>query len=273
MAPYLIPYRPYRVVINLLARSMRALMRAREIPGTFCIGAEDAFYEWQGMRFAYSYKKFGVAGDMDAGGTSEESTRNKLNEFLDHQSVFYDIGAHEGLFSISAKKHIPKLIVHAFEPQPGTLQKNLILNDLRDVEVHAAAVGDREGSISMTTHHRSSNYVIEQSGTIPMIMLDRQNIPPPTVIKLDIEGFEFHALRGAREILNKHHPVIVTEINHCFLRYNADLTSFYDFMNSIGYRMFALRAGKLIELNQNAKLPDDLTGSDDSNYWWLTGNH
>src|SRR5213080_94613 len=147
MRPHLIPYRPYRVAINLLARSMRALMRAREIPGTFCIGAGDAFYEWQGMRFAYNYQRFGVAGDIDAGGTSEERTRNKLNEFLDRQSVFYDVGAHEGLFSISAKKHTPELVVHAFEPQPDALQRNLVLNDLRDVEVHAAAVGDRDGSI------------------------------------------------------------------------------------------------------------------------------
>ena len=164
---------------------------------------------------------------------------------------------------------MPELTVHAFEPQPNTLLKNLILNNLQDVQVHAVAVGDREGLISMTTDQRSSNYVNARFGKVPMITLDTQNIPPPTIIKMDIEGFEFHALRGARDILISHHPIVITEINHCYLRYNADLGSFYSFMNSISYRMFALRANALIEIDQTAKIPKDLPQSDDSNYWWL----
>jgi FkbM family methyltransferase len=255
--------------MNLLARAMRGLMQARGVTGTFCVSCDDAFYEWEGMRFAYSYSNLGVAGDLDAGGTTEEKTRDKLREILGSKSVFYDIGAHEGLYSISIKKHLPGLIVHAFEPQADALLKNLALNNMLDVQVHSVAVGDRDGSVSMTINKRSSNHVDADHGSIPMIAIDGLDISPPSVMKLDIEGFELHALRGAREILVKHKPIIITEINHCFLRYNATLLPFYEFMNSVGYSMFALRGSTLTQLDRAAKLPQDLPHSDDANYWWM----
>ena len=35
----------------------------------------------------------------------------------------------------------------------------------------------------------------------------------PNLIKIDIEGYEFHAIRGAREILSKYHPIVVVEFH------------------------------------------------------------
>jgi FkbM family methyltransferase len=35
----------------------------------------------------------------------------------------------------------------------------------------------------------------------------------PTLLKIDIEGFEFHALKGARQTLRRHHPTVIVELH------------------------------------------------------------
>ena len=147
--------RAYRVSLNLLARSIRWLMRANRAEGIFCVSVDAAFYEWQGMRFIYHFDQFGTGGNLNSGGNTEAATRSKLEAFLKPSSVFYDVGAHEGLYSISLKKRFPNLSIHAFEPQPQALNINLALNKL-NVTVHSVAVGGRIGMASMTTDERSS---------------------------------------------------------------------------------------------------------------------
>lgn len=249
---------------------MRALLRSRNIKGAFCVTAYDAFFEQDAMRFAYHFDKYGVAGNIDSGGTTEPITRAKANEFLNTpDAVFFDIGAHEGLFSISAKRANPALKVYAFEPQPAELRENLQLNDLGSVEVVAAAVGERAGSVSMTTDERSSNHVTDtNSGSIPVVALDDQDLPAPTLMKLDIEGFELSALKGATNILKTNRPIVITEINHCFLRYNKDLLPLHEFMEAHGYRMQALRDGSLVPIDSAPASLEALPGSAEYNYWW-----
>src|SRR5260221_12497923 len=94
----------YRVGINIASRAMRSMMRAKGIDGFFSVGAKVSFYEHEGIRFIYDYSKFGVAGNIDSGGTAEVATRAKLGEIIGRCGVFYDIGAHEGLFSIDVRK-------------------------------------------------------------------------------------------------------------------------------------------------------------------------
>src|SRR5437868_5397737 len=98
------PYKPYRIGMNLLARAMRSLMRARGIEGSFCISPSFTYYEWDGIRLAYNYSECGVGGNIDSGGNSEPNTHRKLVSLLGPGAVFFDIGAHEGLFSIDVKK-------------------------------------------------------------------------------------------------------------------------------------------------------------------------
>jgi FkbM family methyltransferase len=260
------PYKPYRIGMNLLARSMRALMKARGIDGTFCVGPHGTFYEFEGIRLAYDYAALGVGGNIDAGGTSESATRNKLYEYLHPGAVFYDVGAHDGLFALSAKRKQPRIKVHAFEPQPDALLANLALNGLPDVAVHAVAVGDKPGLVSMTTDQRSSNHVTGD-GSIPMIRLDDLDIEPPTIIKMDIEGFEPQALKGAERILSTSRPIVITEINHCLLRYHTDLRDMHDRMSRNGYTMNVLRSGAFAPTSAVALT--ELPPSDNSNYWWL----
>jgi FkbM family methyltransferase len=257
------------MAVNFIARALRSLMKANHIQGYFCVSAENAFFEIDGLRLGYHYDRFGVCGNIDSGGSSEPKTRRKLAEYLKKGMVFYDIGAHEGLFALDVDRRLG-VVVHAFEPQAKALRNNIILNEAKNIVVHEAAVGDRADSVSMTTNQRSSNYITENSGAITLVRLDDLKLPPPDAIKIDIEGFELNALRGARGLLTKYKPIVVTEINQCYKRYNLSLKPMYELMASCGYSLKRLSdRGELIEIAERPDLPEHLPRSAEDNYWWI----
>jgi hypothetical protein len=51
---------------------------------------------------------------------------------------------------------------------------------------------------------------------VPLTTIDTfcaEHAIAPTLIKVDIEGFEIHALRGARETMLRHRPIVVVEVH------------------------------------------------------------
>lgn len=261
----------YRVAVNVLARAMRQTMRLTGIEGQFCIGSDISFYKYGNILLAYDFSKFGVTGDIDSGGNTERQTLETLCSMIDPGKVFYDIGAHGGLFSLTVKHFEPKAIVHAFEPLDEELRLNLKINEIQ-FPVHTVALGDKPDKLYMTTQKRSSNHITESNGAqtaeVSVVRLDdyivANSIPAPDLIKLDIEGFEYKALKGAKNILSNSKPIIVTEINECIFRYENDLTEFFSYMDENGYELFYCD-GPLIRHPKNFPL----LPSADSNYWWI----
>jgi FkbM family methyltransferase len=110
------------------------------------------------------------------------------------------------------------------------LKKNIEGNDISNVTAYQLGITDRDGSDLIYLHRtrffplvsgsssmfRSSLRSADQE-TISVITLDRivreQQLLPPSVIKIDIEGGELYVLRGAREVLNTYHPILVMEFN------------------------------------------------------------
>ena len=103
---------------------------------------------------------------------------------------------------------------------------------------------------------------------MPIVRLDdyvqENGIPAPDWIKIDIEGMELPALRGAEQILRSSHPTIICEINHLSGRYGSKVSELIGYLGSLGYSMFALEDGEL-----NAVQGEPLPNSADWNYWFL----
>lgn len=58
----------------------------------------------------------------------------------------------------------------------------------------------------------------------------------PTLIKLDIEGWEVRALRGAKRTLREHHPIIVCEVNrHALERAGTSAAELHETLWLAGY--------------------------------------
>ncbi len=147
-------------------------------------------------------------------------------------TVFYDIGANVGYFSVEAAALPGEGIrVVAFEPQPSlveAIRASVALNGLETLQVVDALVGDEDKDATLflapATIHTSA---VEDSGRgyvravpKPMVKIDTLvadgTIPPPDFVKMDVEGSEHIVLRGAARTLRAHAP-------HLFLEYFADL--------------------------------------------------
>ncbi len=139
-----------------------------------------------------------------------------------------DIGAHCGLWSMHLVKRFQH--VHAFEPIP--LHRELFAKnvDMRNVTLHAVALGESEGFVSMTTpdettgnshvsikgqhpgtHGVSHPDLHHKTGDIPIVRLDSLNRTEVDFIKIDVEGFERAVVAGGEQTIRREKPVIIIE--------------------------------------------------------------
>lgn len=148
---------------------------------------------------------------------------------------FGDVGGNVGVYSILAA-HAGATGV-AWEPVPGVcqvLRDNLALNGFEArIEVRNAGVGAEPGTLQFTQALGTVNHVLaegEAAGpvvTCPVETLDAAIGQPPTLLKIDVEGFETAVLAGGAHTLA--HPAlmaVVLELNGAGARYghrDADL--------------------------------------------------
>jgi len=159
--------------------------------------------------------------------------RNRLRR----GDVAIDCGACLGLFTTMMAERVgPTGSVHAFEPNAetaGDLKRVLRLNHLGWPVVHCCAVGDRcgeaafcsiterdvrrEGShLSLTGRASFVARIKHREVRVPLVTLDQfvgDRSIIPHMIKVDVEGAEFHVLEGARRCVAAHRPTLVIEIH------------------------------------------------------------
>ncbi|TFF87608.1 MAG: FkbM family methyltransferase [Promethearchaeota archaeon] len=148
-----------------------------------------------------------------------------------HQGdIVLDVGAFMGLSSIHLSKHVgPEGFVYAIEPViPDTLQKNLKANEVSNVKCLPFAVGEKKGDLeieisdfiadsSITKREYTQEYYTQTKNvevrTIDSLVkelgLDRVDY-----VKMDIEGAEELALRGAEGVLKEFKPKLSISSYH-----------------------------------------------------------
>lgn len=149
---------------------------------------------------------------------------------LGSEDVLYDIGANIGLVSLHAASRCRSV---AFEPDPGffgRLQRNAQLNPSADVQLLPIAISDTDGAVDLFTggvegtspslvHQRDERSRVQVEASTLDSLIDRGGLPAPTVLKLDIEGAEILALRGALRLLHGANPprLLFLEVHDSFL--------------------------------------------------------
>jgi FkbM family methyltransferase len=150
-------------------------------------------------------------------------------------NVFIDIGANVGFFSLTASNTFNRVL--SFEPTPITLNSlrdNIKLNGFKNIDVFDCALSEKLGSIKLNVNPLNiggnslesfSKEIIEQSrrddwesfdvevSTLDNILIN-QDIPIGTIdlIKIDIEGHEVSAIKGAKNTISSHKPLIYAEV-------------------------------------------------------------
>jgi FkbM family methyltransferase len=263
----------FRVGNGMLLRALGALHRQFGVGTVYEVGRDRIAALFEGQRFVYSPRDFGCTGNLDWVGDAENETREAFFAELSPGEVFYDIGAHGGVYSLTYLAHCQGGQVHSFEPMPEELIENFRLNGRSIDRVHAVAVGDSAGTVHMTTRQRSSNHV-DAAGerAVPIVRIDdyvaEHGLPDPRWIKIDIEGMELPALRGAEKLLRRAQPTVICEINELFNRFGTTLPAFFDHMASLGYGLWRLQDQKLQPVIRCDSLAA-LGHSANDNYWFV----
>ncbi len=174
-------------------------------------------------------------------GSYEMEHQKILSGLLKEGDVFYDVGAHVGFFSLLASHFVgPSGIVYAFEPFPRNisfLKKHIALNNISNIEIIEAAIADYDGEAFFEESESSSMGKVSASGQTRVTaacldhLVSSGRIPPPSVIKIDVEGLQDIVLKGSRGILEKYHPAILIEAAY----ENDNEGNFYSVLTSLGY--------------------------------------
>lgn len=150
----------------------------------------------------------GATGNLYCG-LHEFEEMGFLLHFLRPGDLFADVGANIGSYTILASGHTGAESV-AFEPIPTTfryLERNVRCNGLDSkVRLRNMGVGSQAGELAFTTHLDTENRVATEKDAhivkVPVISLD-EAFPhqSPTMIKIDVEGFETEVIKGALRTL------------------------------------------------------------------------
>jgi FkbM family methyltransferase len=169
-------------------------------------------------------------------GTHEPRMRALLESSVEPEMTAWDIGAHIGFFSLVLARTCRTVIaVEAHPENARRLRRNVELNNAQ-IQIVEMAVADRPGQVVLTqgpmsgTHRlagidgpRWKDEAPDRTTSIQATTLDllAKEYGFPDLVKIDIEGAEIVALRGASEVLQRH-PVIVCETHGSDIRVTVE---------------------------------------------------
>ena len=170
--------------------------------------------------------------------------------FLREEDLFVDVGANIGVYVLLSSKVVGARTI-AFEPIPNTfnaLMENVAINAINDkVEGVNAGVGEKEGKLIFTNElFDSVNHVLldgEKSNStieVDVVSLDSALVKEePSLIKIDVEGFETMVINGANETLRKASlKGIIIELNGLANQFNLNEMKIHETILNAGFTPF-----------------------------------
>lgn len=191
-----------------------------------------------------------------------------LLHFIRPSDLFVDVGANAGSYTILAGA-ARRANVYAIEPVPATferLRKNICLNGI-DTRVKCLniGVGSERGTIRFTSGMDTVNHVLatdeDAQNSIPIEVLPLDSVlasEAPTLLKIDVEGYETPVIAGAKHVLQKESlKGVIMELNGSGARYGCSDANILQAMNDFGfatyrYHPFERRLEKLTGKNSGS---------------------
>jgi len=185
-------------------------------------------------------------------GSYELEQRMAFQHYVGAGDIVYDVGAHVGFYTLIASTLVGDTgRVVAFEPLPENLnflREHLSINRIENVTVVDKAVTSHSGSEKFRRHQDRSMGSISNDGELSVStvrlddLIEGAHLPPPSVIKMDIEGGEYRALSGAREFLSRAHPTIILSTHGRDIHDDC-----CRLLRQLGFDLLSLDAGEIEE--------------------------
>ena len=197
---------------------------------------------------------------LSRGNVWDAEILNSVVDFIPNEGTILDIGSHIGSHSIFYAKKRHRCTIHAYEPQTQIrklLELNVQENNFSNIIVHDFGLdfksdgypahlrvdynstdGANFGGLGITNDPSGEKIVIKT--------VDSQKLDNVKYIKIDVEGAEDLVVYGARETIEKYHPVLFIEqstknLKHLYVQDNKDLETFNTtaYLLSLGYKRVA----------------------------------
>lgn len=180
---------------------------------------------------------------------------SKVNEYMSEKTVL-DIGANIGNHSLAFSPYCKQ--VFSFEPHPKTFRL-LELNTMDVTNIHPINIGASDHTAKMkavdshnnmggarliddsiVTNEKISNY--REFSLRPLDSIEQLENTDIGFIKIDVEGHELQAFKGAKRLLEKHHPVIAFE--QLADSFDLGTSDVIEYLKNIGYKKFLVMQRK-----------------------------
>ena len=188
----------------------------------------------------------------------KEKQRERLYSLVNEGDVVLDVGTNIGEMLLHFARMVGERgFVFGFEPDKTNFmnaQKNISLNDFENIHVFNKGVSDKKETQKLyrvDEHNLGMNRILNDAeavkyadfSTIETDTLDRiifeNKIEKVEVIKIDIEGYEMHALRGARDVLEKFRPRLFIEVGYTrLLNLGTSPAELVSYLRDLGYAVF-----------------------------------
>jgi FkbM family methyltransferase len=204
--------------------------------------------EWGGRQYYFTGRYY------------DPAQQHLIRALLEPGDTFVDIGANLGIHSLLAAHQVgPRGRVYAFEPNPATyglLSAHLALNHRDNVTAQNLGFSDRPGSMRLSSSSRHSGGFTLRTITEPQLTFDvpvsvgdleleAAQIGPLTLLKIDVEGWEFKVLKGLSRTLDRKEVAVITEVTPQWLReQHTSSDDLYSYMKEThGFRAYEFTAG------------------------------
>ena len=207
-------------------------------------------------------------------GEFEAAELKFVERFLERGMTALDIGAHHGLYTLLAAKRVGKEgKVAAFEPSErecARLRKHLRVNRCGNVRVMQIALGSEEGQADFYLADGAHDFcnslrLPEVPDTVSATRVEVRRLDEALkelevrrvdFVKLDAEGGELEALKGAERLLERRaRPVLLVEVEDRRTRpWGYRAKEIIEFVEGKGFRWYWIDSeGRLEALNTGAR--------------------
>lgn len=159
-----------------------------------------------------------------------------------------DIGANEGIYSYALSQMCE--IVEAFEPQPWCTETIIAYTKAhkQNINIYNVGLSNSNGSLDLyIPYSNNSNSKLvtglgsfrEPEGNhrciqVPVRKLDDYNFEDVSIIKIDVEGYEFQVIEGGQHTILREKPLIYIEIEQRHLN-GKSINMIFEQITELGY--------------------------------------
>lgn len=221
------------------------------IHGNWAISDQKVkFYDFEMMLDASSKHDYTFFKLYQTKETYEPDVSNFLLNNLNQRTLFIDVGANNGYYSMLASRNCDT--IYAFEPVKNNYQRllrNIELNGFKNITPYQIALGNKEenkqiyisekedGSDTMLKIKKAIDQETVRTQKLDNIM--RNKNCESTIVKIDVEGYEREVIEGGREFIKACKPLIIFEFNYDILYYkNRQYNEVFELLASYGYSTF-----------------------------------